>query len=85
MRSYSMNAECSTVFNEPASSTYDAVLDTEAQLVFEIWSLNEDSGNGRTTDNVHLHLNLVLQALQRDTHGHTHTLAHASSKVKRFI
>lgn len=43
--------------------TYNAVLDTEAQLIFKIWSLYEDSCNRRTTDNVHLHLNLVLQAL----------------------
>lgn len=47
------------------SSTYDAVLDTEAQLVFQIWSLDEDSSNRGTTDDVHLHLNLVLQALKK--------------------
>lgn len=45
------------------SYTYDAVLHTEAQLVFQIWSLDEDSSNRGATDDVHLHLNLVLQAL----------------------
>lgn len=51
--------------------TYDAVLDAEAQLILEIWPLDEDGGHRRTADDVHLHLNLVLQALH--THRVTHT------------
>ena len=51
--------------------TYDAILYTEAQLVLEVGSFDEDSGDRRTANNVQLHLHLVLQAL--DTHTHTHT------------
>lgn len=47
--------------------THDAILNAKAQLVFQVWPLDEDGGHRRTTDDVHLHLHLVLQALLRHT------------------
>lgn len=46
-----------------AKRTHDAVLNTETQLVFEVWPLDEDSGDWRAADDVELHLRLVLQTL----------------------
>ena len=40
--------------------TYDAVLDTETQLVSEVWPANEHHGDGRTPDDVHLDPGLRL-------------------------
>lgn len=60
---HSDDPTCFQVTYRSQNYTYDAVLDTEAQLILQIWSLDEDCGDRRATDNVHLHLNLVLQAL----------------------
>lgn len=46
-----------------AERTHDAVLNTETQLVFEVWPLDEDSGDWRAADDVELHLCLALQTL----------------------
>ena len=46
-----------------AEQTHDAVLHAETQLVFEVWPLDEDSGDWRAADDVELHLCLVLQTL----------------------
>lgn len=50
-----------------SNHTYNAILDAKAQLVLQVWPLDEDGGDRRTTDDVHLHLHLVLQALWRNT------------------
>lgn len=46
--------------NKNQICTYYAILDTEAQLIFKIWSLNKDSRNRRAADNIHFHLHLIL-------------------------
>lgn len=45
--------------------THDAILHAEAQLVLEVWPLDEDRGDRWAADDVELHLRLVLQTLQR--------------------
>lgn len=52
------------------ADTYDAVLDAEAQLVSEVRPANEDHGDGRTPDDVHLDPGLRLQTLRG--HGSAH-------------
>lgn len=44
--------------------THNAVLDTEAQLVPEIWPANEHHGNRGTPDDVHLDPRLRLKTLR---------------------
>lgn len=46
------------------SHTHNAVLDTEAQLVPEIWPANEHHGNRGTPDDVHLDPRLRLKTLR---------------------
>ena len=43
--------------------TYDAILDTEAQLVALVWSSDEDGGHWGTAHNAQLHPGLALQPL----------------------
>lgn len=62
--------------NTPPHQTADnAILYAEAELVPEVWSADEDHGDWRTSNNVHLNPGLRLQALddalaggQRQTH-----------------
>lgn len=50
--------------------THDSILHAEAQLVLEVWTLDEDGGDRGTADNVELHLCLVLQALKNMEANH---------------
>lgn len=45
--------------------THNAVLDTEAQLVPEIWPANKHHGNRGTPDDVHLDPGLRLKTLKK--------------------
>lgn len=47
-----------------AGRTHNSILHAEAQLVLEVWTLDEDRGDWGAADNVELYLCLVLQALQ---------------------
>lgn len=51
-----------TLHQTPAQ-THNSVLHAEAQLVLEVWPLDEDRGDRRAADDVELHLRLILQTL----------------------
>lgn len=40
--------------------THNAILNAKAELISEIWSADEDHGDGRTSDDVHLDSRLRL-------------------------
>lgn len=44
--------------------THYAVLYTEAELILEVRSLDEDCSNRRAADNAQLHFHLILQTLE---------------------
>lgn len=55
--------------------THDSILHAEAQLVLEVWPLDEDCGDRGAADDVELHLRLVLQTLQSMGTGVTRDLS----------
>lgn len=52
---FTTNAFCSTT-----GFTYDAVLNTEAELKLEVGSFDEDCGDGRAAHDTQLYLHLIL-------------------------
>lgn len=52
-------------WSESVEATYNPILHTEAQLVSEVWSSDQDSGYWRTSNYVQLNPGLVFQALKK--------------------
>lgn len=62
----------------PAPVTYNAILNTEAELELEIRPLDEYSGHRRAADNTQFNLHLILQTLQ-------HVQKHSNSNFSVYF
>lgn len=52
-------------WSESVEATYNPILHTEAQLISEVWSSDQDCGYWRTSNYVQFNSGLVFQTLKK--------------------
>lgn len=53
-------------WSETVEVTYNPILHTEAQLISEVWSSDQDCGHWRTSNYVQFNPGLVFQTLKKN-------------------